>query len=79
MMTKEQAESRQNADKKEGFRRFMQEPMARALISTLAPSENLEVLLEASFNSGFAAGSVSTTISLLEVLMEKDMRQGPPR
>ncbi len=64
-VTKDQFLKMHNDDKKDGFIRWMQEPAAKALISTIHPSEHLVVLLQSAFESGFGSGSVSTTISFL--------------
>lgn len=74
MITKEQLQSRSDSAKREGFRRWMQEPMTRALISMIPPCEQLEVLLQAAYEAGFDSGAGETAISFL-----RDMMKGPPR
>lgn len=74
MMTKEQIQSRSDSAKREGFRRWMQEPMPRALISVIPPCEQLEVLLQAAYEAGFISGQGEIAVSFLEAMMK-----GPPR
>lgn len=74
-ITKEQFEAKNDAAKKEAFRRFMQEPLTRALLSTIPPCEHLEALLEAAFHNGWGSGSVTATIGLLEAVTSKDPRR----
>jgi hypothetical protein len=60
--------------KKEAFTRMMQNPLVRLTISSLPPSDGqLEVLLEAFFNTGFDNGSV-TTIKMVAESFMKDGR-----
>lgn len=73
-ITKQQFEQKQLDAKNQGFRKWMQEPMTRALMSTVPACENLEVLLQAAFESGFGSGSGATAVSFLE-----HMLKGPPR
>lgn len=74
MMTKQQMEQRSETDRKEGFRKWMQEPMTRALLSRIPPCEDLELLLQATFEDGFAKGSGSIAISFIDAVMK-----APPR
>jgi len=55
-ITKDQFINQHNDDKKDGFTRWMQEPTTKALISTIAPSEHLEALLQSAFETGFGSG-----------------------
>jgi hypothetical protein len=71
MITKEQYEAKADSDKKDQFRRFMQAPLTRAMMSTLPPSEHLEVLLQAAFDQGFGAGAVNATIGLMSALLKE--------
>lgn len=59
--------------KKEGFASFMAQPMVRAMISMLPPSEHLEVILRSAYEAGHSAGAVTTTIELMKIIM-----RGPP-
>jgi hypothetical protein len=69
-ITKEQFEAKQNSARKEGFRRFMQEPLTRALLSTIPPCDHLEAVLEAAYQHGWGSGSVSATIHLFEAVLK---------
>lgn len=74
MITEKEFEARSVEAKKEGFRRWMQEPMTKAMLSLMPPCEHMEVILQACWESGFAGGSVSTTISFLEHVMKPGPR-----
>ena len=63
---------RSNRDKKIGFDEFMKQPLLRAMLSTLAPSENLEVIIKAAFEAGYNAGLASIMIELLSMPKKKD-------
>lgn len=69
-ISQKEFEVRSNEERREGFRRWMQEPMTRALVSMIPPCEQIEVLLQAAFEAGHANGSVSATISFLDYVMK---------
>jgi len=71
MLTKEQMKQRTDAAKRDSFNSWMNEPMVRAMISLMPPSEHLELLLRAAFDAGFGHGSVDAVIGLLEHLGNK--------
>jgi hypothetical protein len=75
MTTKEQHEARSLEEQKSAFKRWMSEPMTRALISQIPACENLELLLQATFEKGFSAGSGATAVSFIEAVLMK----GPPK
>lgn len=70
MITQKEMEAKSDHAKKEGFRRWMQEPMTRALVSMIPPCEQLEIILQAAYESGFQAGSDATAVSFLEAMMK---------
>jgi hypothetical protein len=70
-MTKDEFEVKSSAEKQISFNRWMNEPMVRAMLSMLPPSEHLEVVLRSSFESGFSSGSVNAIISVLEHTVSK--------
>lgn len=70
MTTKQQFDQQQDDHRKESFRKWMQEPMTRALLSTIPPCENLEVLLLAAHQHGFNAGAGATALSFLEAMLK---------
>jgi hypothetical protein len=69
MITKEQMEAKDQAAKKVNFDRFMREPLTGAMLSIMPPSEHLEVLLRAAFESGFNAGNARGMINVFESIM----------
>jgi hypothetical protein len=71
MMTKEEMMKRTKEAQRSGFNRWMNEPMTRAMISMMPPSEHLEMLLKAAFECGFGSGSIDTVINIMENMMEK--------
>lgn len=74
MITQKEFELKSEAAKKECFRRWMQEPMTRALVSMIPPCEQLEIILQAAFEEGFKAGSSTIAVSFIEAIMK-----APPR
>jgi hypothetical protein len=60
--------------KKDGFNRFMGQPMTRAMLAILPPSEHLEVILQACYDQGFDTGCVNNTIEMLKYLTKKAPR-----
>lgn len=60
--------------KKEGFASFMAQPLSRAMISMLPPSEHIETILRAAFEAGHSTGSVLTTIELMKLMMPPERR-----
>lgn len=74
MIIKNQFEKTIDEARAEGFARWMKDPMARAMISTIPPCENLEVLLQGCFESGFANGSVSATIGLMDAMLTRSSK-----
>lgn len=73
-LSTDQFQAKLNTSKKEGFRKWMQQPMARAIISTIPPCENLEIILEACFDAGHVEGSAVTALSFIETIMSKGPR-----
>lgn len=69
----ERMQAKIKSSKKEGFRRWLEEPMTKAMISGLLPSEHLEIILQSAYESGFGYGCVVTTVELLAHVMR------PPR
>jgi len=65
-LDQQKIEEKREVAKKEGFRRWMTEPMTRAMISTIPKCDNLEIILQAAYESGFGGGAVATTILFLE-------------
>lgn len=65
-----ETEAAQALAKKEGFARFMADPMAKALISTIPPCDHLEIVLRAAFDSGFSCGSVELIVHLIKKSVE---------
>ena len=64
MNTKE-AEAHLATAKKEGFERWMAEPLTRAMLSTIPAGDNpdmLKALLQAAFDTGVGTGSVATAL-----------------
>lgn len=62
-------ESKSNAMKEEGFKRWMDMPETRVLVSLIPPNEHADLvrtILQAAYNSGFATGQIGT---IMEVLM----------
>ncbi len=77
MITKEQREAKDNAVKKYGFDNFMREPLTGAMLSILPPSEHIEVLLRAAYESGYTNGSAQGMMQVFEAVLPELRR--PPR
>lgn len=74
-MNMKEYEAKQKAvieiSKKEGFANFMAQPLTRAMVSMLPPSEHIEVLLRAAYEAGHSGGAVLTTIELMRIMMDR--------
>jgi len=68
-MSQAQFEARMSEGKKDGFRKWLDEPNVKALISISPPSEHLEMLLMLTYEAGFGVGAVISTIGLVAELM----------
>lgn len=62
-------------DKKLGFSEWMKNPMTKALISTLAPSEHLEALLQACFEQGYNSGVASIMTDIISQMRMPSRRE----
>lgn len=71
-MTREQEIiDKSTKDKKNGFDDWMRNPMTKALISTIPPSEHLEVLLKACFEQGYGVGVASIMMDIVHQVMKR--------
>lgn len=74
-MLKEELKERYKMEKKIGFEHWFENPMTKALISTLPPMENFDMfkaLLTACFECGFDMGKGAAMMDLISAVMKKD-------
>ena len=65
--------------KKDGFQKFLQEPLTKLSIAQIPGDEHQEILralLESCYNSGFASGQADVGVALIS-LMLKDSKDKP--
>lgn len=73
-ITNEQIKDRNKIEKKFGFEHWYENPMTKALISTLPPMENFDMfkaLLTACFECGFDMGKGVAMMDVITTVMKK--------
>ena len=75
MTRQEEINLKSARDKKEGFANWMNNPMTKAMLSMLPPSEHLEVILQACFEQGHNAGITSVMLDIVEQMVKKPERR----
>jgi hypothetical protein len=76
MITAKELEAKQDLAKREGFARWMKEPMVTAMISMIPPTDAgiLETVLRAAYESGFSTGGISMMADMLEAMFKEPRR-----
>lgn len=73
MIDKTEVEKRSAIGKRDGFAKFLDDPMIRMGMSMIPAGdkqEALKMLLQSAFNSGFDHGSAMVAVSMVELLLK---------
>lgn len=76
MITQAEFEAKSERQRKESFARWLAQPMTRAMLSMIPPTDKdiLRTLLEEAFNQGFGIGSAAILVEVVEALMKGPRR-----
>lgn len=75
MISEQEFTTKQDQSRKDGFNRWMSDPITKALISLIPPCDHLEVLLQASYEAGFNSGGATTAMQFISAVMKPRTRE----
>jgi hypothetical protein len=72
MISQEQYTIRAKALKKDGFERFLDNPLAKMIISDIpGESDKLRLLLKSAYDTGYDTGSADSILYMIESVLTK--------
>ena len=73
MINKQELDAKTVTGKKDGFAKFLEDPMVRMGMSMIPPGdkqEALSMLLQSAFNCGYDHGAAMVAVSMVEALLK---------